>query len=354
MKKLLACLSLLSVILVGFSAHAAESNAAPSGSFGMGDAQQEFNTQVYNLLQGNRLDELEQLVKEMPDCRSASEKEMPEKICTKDRMDGQKYVRHINLHKSFPSRGEENVVCVDCGIYEGLTGGYKAEYGEPPFKLNAKAYRAFYDKYKYTWLAPFVEETMTQLWQSGRAYDGMTSAGVSFGDAVYTTLYVSSLAGFDDIFKYVSPRLYIYKHRAGASYGYLLGFFMDMERMSRRTNSPELWRSVKQKWLSSLLEPEVYSDADYYQGRKQKSIIEFFNKFGWSLFVTDGYTPTQWQRHTATLYGRACERMTNLAPKACELYREGINKYGINEDLEKQQEIQQTISKEILFALQDK
>lgn len=345
------CLEVLSFGLLGFSCYALNPGPEPIGGFGLSQAQQEFNTHVYSLLQENKLDELQQFIEQVPNCPALNTDE-ERIVCTQDRTDGRRYILHV-WQKNFESVLHPEVISVDRGFYDALTAWYKTLYNQDPHKLDAEKYRNFYRRYNKTALATKVEEIMIQAWQSGRAFDGTTWAGITYGKENYTALYVSWLAQFDDMYKHVSPRLYLYKYRAGASFVYLVGVFKEMEKLSQETNTTWLWNSLKGRWLSSLLAPESYGDSDFYEGRKQKLIIEFFNKEGWRLFMSGGYQPTQWQRHTATLYGRACDRMTNLAPHACERYREGINLYGINEDLEEQQEIQETISRDVLLALQN-
>ncbi|MBR4681853.1 MAG: hypothetical protein IKP06_00900 [Elusimicrobiaceae bacterium] len=345
------CLEVLIFGLLGFSCYAFNPDSEPIGGFGLSQAQQEFNTHVYSLLQEDKLDELQQFMGQVPNCPVLNEQGEKE-VCTMDRTDGLRYILHVRK-KFFANPSRPEIISIDRGFYDALSAWYRTLYNQDPRKLDAEKYRHFYRRYSKTALATKVEEIMIQAWQPGQAFDGTTWAGITYGKENYTALYVSWLTQFDDIYKHVSPRLYLYKYRAGASFVYLVGVFKEMEKLSQETNTPWLWNSIKSRWLDSLLEPESYHDSNYYEGRKQKLIIEFFNKEGWRLFMSGGYQPTKWQRHTATLYGRACERMTNLEPLACERYREGINLYGINEDLEKQQEIRETISRDVLFAWQN-
>lgn len=344
MNYLMGCLGLLLAAVLALAAPAATTTPQPIGGLGLSRAQQEFNTRVYNLLQENQIDELEQYVQSIPDCPAQG----PDgEICTNERTDGFNYIWHVRKRGTHTWNKRGQIISIDNGVYDALSTWYKELYNSVPTHLDRQHYEDFYRKYKGTWLCQKVEETMTQLWQPGRAYDGTTWAGITYGKEFYTALYVSVLAQFDDIYKYVSPHLYFSKYRAGTSYIYLLGTFKSMGEISRQTDTAWLWNAVKRRWLDSLLQPETYEEGNYYEGGKQKLIIEFFNEFGWGLFMADGYQPTEWQRHTATLYGRSCERMTNLASHACELYREGITKYGLNEDAVAQEVVKQDIARQV-------
>ncbi len=346
-KYVLALGGVLSSAVFGFAAasHPGEQETR-FDEIGLTQAQRAFNTQVYHFLQEDKIEELEQFVQSIPDCPPAGE-EITTEVCTNERTDGFKYIWHNWKRGMYTWNRSDKIISIDNGMYDALTEWYKTLYRENPHKLDGGKYYDFYHRYNKTWLAGIIEETMTQLWQPGRAFDGTTWAGITYGKENYTALYVSWLAQFDDIYNQVSSHLYIYKYRAGASFVYLIGVFKRMEEISQQTNSTWLWNSIKRKWLDSLLLPETYEGTDYYEGQKQKLIIEFFNEDGWKLFASGGYQPTKWQRHTATLYGRACERMTNLAPHACERYRAGITKYGFNNDAIAQEEVKEEVARQV-------
>ena len=344
-------LCLLWITPFGLVARAStEKEPTPVGGWGIPAKQQEFNTQIYHFLRTNQMDELQRFIEQVPDCSEADEAEVD--MCTPDRTDGKPYLQHIEL-RNVNEKSDSKIVFVDRGIYDAITAWYKTLYGADPKTLNQAAYKDFYNRYRGTWLAPQIEETLILRWQPGVVFDGVVNFPKVTGKGIFTTLYVAKLLQVDG-YKYISPNLRFQKYSGNAFYTKWLSILLEMEKLGKQTNSSEIVRELKSTWLDSLLAPELGGECSYYEGRKQKYIIEFFNKFGMGLFMNDGNTPTKWQKHTATLYARACERTPRISAKSCELYREGITKYGLNEDADRQKVVGEQTRLAVQEAIKEK
>ena len=88
-------------------------------------------------------------------------------------------------------------------------------------------------------------------------------------------------------------------------------------------------------WFYSLVGSESWDDTEheYYKGSKQKRMYKFFNEEGWNAFARVGFKSNKWERHTMTLYVKACRRVLTKddvydVEKTCSAFENGAEKYG--------------------------
>lgn len=296
---------------------------AMSGMSYSSQAQAEFNAQVLRFLENNELAQLKEYMESIPDCEDVTDaNEAP--ICTNDRTDGKNFLWHIwkrGLNK------KENVVEVDAGIYMALGVFYKKLYKTEPEVWNRRNYYNFYKRYKDTWLQENIELIFTQLWQRGSIFKKWEGFSGMTGQRIYTTLYISSMLGFESMYKYVSPEIKLDKQVYGGGRNWLHSILYEMKQKSDELKGNDLLLTIKRDWLDSILIGEFNAEErDYYKGVKTKKMFEMLNEKGWDMFMEGGLEPSEWEKHVVALNIRACPRVHK--PEVCKSYEKGAVKHG--------------------------
>lgn len=291
--------------------------------------QKELDAKVLELLKSNNLEELEEYINSIPDCVYSEDGQVPD-ICTFDRIDGKDFTTHALQsgfrweHKNFTA------ITPDAALYDAFKTIYSISYHKNYRTLDIDTYRDFYNRYKGTWLNDRVEKTLVRMWQKG---DFLTKYNNSFscmtGETIYTTIYISHMLKFSSIYKYSSPEITFATTVVNAGRGRLHSILNEMKRKSNETNTNWLLNIVVSSWFDSLIASEQWdrTEQNYYKGKKQQRMYDMFNEEGWDMFANAGLTPTDWQKHTVTLYVKACRRVIG-DEKKCAAFEEGAAKYG--------------------------
>lgn len=294
-------------------------------------AQEKFNQQMFDLLKIEELEQVRALMQSVPDCPDSVE-ELGSKpaptFCTRDRSDNLGFLRHIWKKNSLVGKVDFDVVSVDAGLYDSLGALYRAWYQSSNTQFDRDHYRHFYAKYKGTWLQPYVEQILTQLWQPGTEFRKEEGFSAQKGQEIYNTLYISHMLDFDSMYQYVSPEIRLDKSLVGGGRGMLRDVLRGLDARSAETGSPELLHVIKNNWLNSILSPEHgdEEESNYYGGKKLQRVFELLNEDGWAMFADPGMQPTHWQKHTVSIYVRACPRLHRA--DVCEAFEKGATKYG--------------------------
>ncbi len=297
---------------------------AMSGVTTCSEVQSEFNAKVLELLESNKLERLKEYTESIPDCVELTDKNELSTICTNDRTDGKDFLWHVwkkGLNKN------KNIVGIDAGIYTALGVLYRKLYKAEPNIWNRENYYNFYKRYKYTWLQDTVELIFIQLWQRGSIFKKWDGFSGMTGRHIYTTLYISSMLGFDSIYKYISPEIKLDKDIYGGGRNWLRSILSEMKEKSDEFKDPNLLLTIKSDWFDSIMINEKDNEErNYYQGIKGKRKFEMLNESGWDMFMEGGFEPTNWEKHAVTLNVRACPHVHNL--QVCESFKKGAIKYG--------------------------
>ena len=328
---------------------------AYASSMGSILAQEKFNERVFELLQQNDLEQLQAYLDSVPNCVNPPEGEPMPEFCTNDRMDGLDYIRHVWRKGWRTNVMEFNVVAMDVGIYDALGKLYWTRYRASRTQFDERHYRDFHDRYKDTWLAPRVEQTLTQLWQRGTTYEKYNGFSAMTGKDIYTTLYVSFRSGFGNIYKYVSRDIRLDKYLRGGGRGRLQTILKEMEQASAETDSPWLLRNIKTHWLYSILSPESRDEEEkeYYQGIKQRRMYEMLNEEGWAMFADLSETLHKTQKHNIGVYIQACPHL--YSQEICDGFEQGAIKYGFYiPPIKYEEPTPEEMLKEIQTQLQEK
>ena len=290
----------------------------------LSQVQSEFNAKVLELLENNDLEQLKEYTQSIPDCVEPGEENETPEICTNDRTDGRNFLWHIwkkGLKRS------ENVIEIDAGIYTALGVFYRKLYKAEPTVWNRANYYDFYKRYKNTWLQDNVELMFTQLWQRGSIFKKWDGFSGMTGRHIYTTLYISSMLGFDSMYKYVSSEIRLDKDVYGGGKNWLRSILYEMKQKSDEFKGEDLLLTIKRDWLDSILIGEFNAEErNYYKGVKTKRMFEMLNEKGWDMFMEDGLEPSKWEKHAVTLNIRACPKVHKA--EVCKSFEKGAIKYG--------------------------
>ncbi len=375
MKKLIKVLSIVILGVMGLSLFA--SAGSPSYNY-----KREFQDTIKNLLGLKNFSQLQEYVNSIPDCYIQENDKSQQPLCTMDRIDGNDFVAHALFGNRYNSEYKNfNVINVDFEIADALESLYMNKYNsQNARKLNVKQYNDFYKIFRNTWLQEDIEHLLMKVWQKGENsfMDRYSNFEMMTGKTIFNTLYLSKELKFDNIYKYVSPEIFMTPYEQDPIFKNHINFqklnnrrnklhtiLNEMKRGAEEKKSKNLLSEVVGHWFDSIIFPEQWGDEaekEYYKGTKQKQMYLLLNEEGWKMFGENGLVSNDNQKHIITLNVKACRRVLNNKSdsyeskimdkeKICSAFEKGAEKYGFYISPEKIAEQQE---KELTEAINKK
>ena len=189
-------------------------------------------------------------------------------------------------------------------------------------------YKNFYGRFHDSWLSEKLEKSMIRIWQKGDFLSKYNHFSCVTGETLFTTIYISNIIGLDP-FKYVDKKILmnLYAYDGGNERVYKV--LSEMKRKASELDAQDLFQTVLHEWFYSIVSYEGWdkSEVEYYKGMKQKRMYKFLNELGWDAFGKVGIQPSKWEKHTVSLYVKACPRVLG-DEKTCAAFEKGATKYG--------------------------